>query len=739
MPDTKQALSFLETEIGKTQKRTVLNFDEYLELAQEEPQRVLRNIFQSFYDMVKMYVGEGVDEYPDDPESIGFVKYDCSKLFTEGADTPFLADRLFANRFVRQVESLKQGFQQNRIYAYDGPSGCGKSTFLNNLLRTFEAYTTTKDGQIFEVFWEIDERLFVENKENPEKFTVTCPSHDYPILMIPKQYRSDFLNRLLPDGTEIKSRIFKDKDYQWIFRGEVCTICKSIFWSSLERLGSIDRVLGMLRVRTCKFDRRLGEGISIFNPGDRPTWGISDGRPVGGSLTNRHTQEKLDQTFGPNVVKYVFSPLARTNNGIYVLMDIKSHNEERFLDLHNVISEGVHRVGDIEEHVASLFYALMNPEDKKILEERNMESLQGRIQYNKIPFVLEPSTEVNIYRNIFGNPIAGKFLPRVLENFARVIIASRMNKDCKPLKEWIRDLKRYKKYCDDDGLLLRMEIYMGIIPDWLSEEHRKGFTAIVRRALVAEGEHEGVRGFSGRESIRLFSEFFNRYSGGSSLISMENVDQFFKHRIGREQRDEFIPPNFLSSLIDSYDYAVLSEVKEAIYFYNKEQISTDILHYLWAVNYGLGTKTTCRWTGEEFEVTLSFLKLMVARISGKEMTDTDTLKYAQETQKKYTITASRGPVDTAAHIIQTELYQDIFNAYARNLKEKALAPFAKNPNFSEAIKAFGTEGFETFDTRLREHVAYMIRSLIDKFGYTEQGAKQICLYVIEKNLADKFS
>ena len=52
-----------------------------------------------------------------------------------------------------------------------------------------------------------------------------------------------------------------------------------------------------------------------------------------------------------NQVQYLFSRYASTNNGIYALMDIKSHNKERLIELHNIISDGVHKVDEIEENV----------------------------------------------------------------------------------------------------------------------------------------------------------------------------------------------------------------------------------------------------------------------------------------------------------------------------------------------------------------------------------------------------
>lgn len=722
MDDIKDVLESLRIDLERKERRKVLGWEEFLEVTRKEPRRVIRSIFQLFNDMVISYVGNGEDEYPDDPESIGFVKYDCSKIFVEGSNAPFFADRLFANKFVRQVGLLRQGSQQNRIYAYEGSPGCGKSTFLNNLLRSFEAYTATEDGQSFEIFWEID--------AEGGKVGVPCPSHDHPILIIPKSYRIDFLDKLLSEGmSEFKHKISHEKEYEWLFERDVCTICESLFGALLEKSGSFGDVLNAIKVRHYKFDRRLGEGVSVFNPGDKPM--------KEAYLSDKQIQDKLDRIFGSNLVKYVFSPHAKTNNGIYVLMDIKSHNKERFLELHNVISEGVHKVnGIVEERINSLFIALMNPEDKEDIKGEKAESFQERIQYNKIHYVLDVPTEINIYRSIFGDQTDFYFLPRILENFARVIISSRMNIESSSLKAWIPEITKYKKYCDESGFLLRMEIYGGVIPPWLSGEDRKKFTAKVRRSLIVEAENEGEKGFSGRDSVKLFGEFISRYGGKPALINMSNIVDYFKHRIGKEQRNDHIPKNFINSLVGWYNYLVLSEVKESLYFYNKDQISEDILGYIYAANYDVGNKVKCVWTGREIEITVEFFKTIGAYFTGREMSDKDALAHVRDIQKKYTEIVAQ---DRTVKITETDLYQELFASYVRNLKEKVLQPFLKNENFREAVKSFKTKEFETFDTRLKEHVVYMIRNLTEKFGYTEQGAKEICLYVVDQKLLEKFS
>ena len=92
-------------------------------------------------------------------------------------------------------------------------------------------------------------------------------------------------------------------------------------------------------------------------------------------------------------------------------MDIKAHNKERFANLHGIISEGVHKVEEIEENVNSLFLALTNPEDRENMGDAHY--FTDRITCIKIPYVLDYNTEVKIYKNVFGDQIEKRFLPRV--------------------------------------------------------------------------------------------------------------------------------------------------------------------------------------------------------------------------------------------------------------------------------------------------------------------------------------
>jgi predicted Ser/Thr protein kinase len=763
MDNIRKALKRIDDRHNAWDQRITIPFEEFLLLTTRRPTVVIRNIFQVFHDMIKTFISEGADEYPGDPESIHYLLYDSSRLFVEGSDQPFFADRLFANRLINLAEAFRRGAQQNKIYIFEGPHGCGKSTFLNNLLMKFEKYANTLEGGRFETVWRLhgqtlgsfrDEekdsslvrlsQYFEDPAKLQEALTlgqthfqgtedyvveVPCPSHDNPLLLIPRNSRREFFEDLFA-GSDFFETLMTRKEYEWVFRSEPCTICSSLYQALLRKLQNPHEVFSMVYARPYQFNRRLGEGVSVFNPGDKPLKETI--------LSNPMLQARINETLkDSSQVRYVFSRFAKINNGIYALMDIKSHNADRLIELHNIISEGVHKVDDIEENVSSLFLALMNPEDRMTFQD--IQSFADRIEYIKIPYVLDLNTEVQIYRNVFGRHIDESFLPRVLHNFARVIISSRLNQRSDAMLEWIGNPNKYSLYCDENLQLLKMEIYTGNIPKWLEEEDRKRLTAQRRRKIIAESEAEGDRGFSGRDSIKVFNEFYSAYARKDRLISMAVLCNFFT-KVHKEL-GELIPHGFLDSLLRMYDYTVLQEVKESLYYFNEERISRDIQNYMFAVNFEPGSVETCTFTRERLEISEEFLEGLETRLLGGDVGRSRRLAFRKETQKEYTAkTLTQEIMAAGMPITETTLYQAMHERYVYNLKEKVLDPFLGNENFRRAVKDYGNkEAFKAYDKRIRDDVTFLMNNLSKNFNYTRQGAKEVCMYVIDNDLAKKFT
>ena len=754
----KQAIDNLNVRITECGSRPPIPFQKFILEAAANPRMVLRNVFQIFHDLIATNIGTGTDEYPNDPESINYVNYDCSHLFENELDRPFFADRIFANRLIHMVEGIRRGSQQNKIYIFNGPPGCGKSTFLNNLLRKLEAYANSEEGMRYEAVWRLDASVLdpvqdVEpileqlafllggskdisggnikdavksvNKENI--LEIPCPSHDHPLTIIPKKLREHFYNDLYADSG-FRDELFDSKEYHWVFKDKPCTFCSGVYHALLNKLKNPEAVYKMLYARPYRFSRRLGEGITVFNPGDTP--------PESPIVINHNIQRKLDAFLsGTLQVYYLYSRYAKTNNGIYALMDVKSHNTERLIELHNIISEGIHKVDNIEENVNSLLLAIMNPEDQNNVKE--FRSFSDRIEYINIPYVLDLTTEVKIYCHTFGANIEETFLPRVLNNFARIIISSRMNTRSEALQEWISEPKKYSLYCDENLQLLKMEIYSGVIPSWLSEEDRKNLTAKRRRKIIGESDREGISGISGRDSIKIFNEFISAYSRSGKLINMSMLVDFFMSK----KRDllRSIPAGFLDSLLRMYNYTVLQEVKESLYYYNEDQIERDILNYIYAVNFEPPASELCTYTGEMLKINEEFFETIENRLLGAGTGASRRWSFREETQKEYTSkTLTQDIMLGGLSITETALFKALQERLVKNLKEKALDPFLDNENFRRAIKDYGVKDFKTYDKRIRDDVKYLIRNLRKKFGYTEQGAKEVCIYVIDNDLARKF-
>ncbi|WP_051148679.1 serine protein kinase PrkA [Desulfospira joergensenii] len=756
-----QALELLDREIRDYQRLQPVSFGDFLNILKSDPSQVLRNIFQSFHDMIKSYVEESQESITDDLTRMAFTDYDCSRLFSEGSSNPYFPDMLFANRFMKQMEYLRHGAQQNRIYVFYGPHGCGKSTFLNNLLKKFEIYANTEEGLRYEIVWRLDikklqdkeavipvsafEKLIQyvekEGETNMDRdaglieFTgkerdyieIPCLAHDNPFLVIPKEQRRNVLDELIKND-EFKWRLFTEKEYEWVFKEEVCTVCSSIYHSLLERVGNPGEVFKMLHARPYYFNRRIGNGISVFNPGDQPL--------KQNIISNQMLQKRINTLFqDSNIINYIFSNFAKVNNGIYALMDIKSHNVERMVELHNVISEGVHKVENVEERVDSLFFALMNPEDKQNIGD--FPSFDDRIQYIDIPYVLDVKTEVKIYLNIFGRHVESSFLPMVLDNFARIIICTRIGKESSALEEWIQEPKKYMNFCDDNLMLLKMELFSGNIPKWLDDDDLKALDKKRMKKIIAESEIYGKEGFSGRDSIKIFDQFYSKYAKEDKLINMSELCTFFKKMDSDPKKK--IPEGFLSSLLRMYDYSVLQQVKESLYYYNEEQIAKDIKNYISAVTNEINSVIRCIFTKEEIHVTEAFLESIENRLLAENMDQNRRKDIRNDVLKEYTTrTLTHEIMIEGKDILETRLFESLYERYVHNLKKRVLEPFVDNENFRGAIKDFDTEKFRTHDKRIKKDVKFLIDNLSRKFGYTLQGANEACIYVIDNDLANKF-
>lgn len=736
-----EALIHLSDNLKDRLHRKSMVFNDFLYQASEDPAYIFRDIYQVFYDMIHYYIKE--EHYKG---SIPFqmqelVDYDCSALFEKGCDHPFFADRMFVQRLLLLANSVKSGTQNNYIFLFEGPPGSGKSTFLNNLLNKFEAYIDSADGAMYTTSWRLDLRALqgidkdlAEKLENESESSgkgkqqhyieFPCPNHDHPILQIPKFYRKRFLDELIQDG-KFKKRLFHAKEYEWIFKETPCSICSSLYNSLLDKTDDPLHIFDMIRVKRVNYNRQFGEGVSIFNPGD-PVYK----RPI----KNAHIQKVLDELFLNENVNYIYSSLAKTNNGVFALMDIKENNIDRLKELHGIVSDGIHKVELVEERIKSLFVGLVNPADKKHYEQ--MPSFKDRVITVTVPYVLDYSTEVKIYTHKFGEKIKNDFQPLVLRNFAKIIISTRMKPDGQATKNWLKKPALYNAFMDDNFLLLKMKLYTGTLPVWLDELDVKSLDETHLSAIYAESAKEGNQGFSGRQTLKIFNEFYNEYYEEGEVVGMEDVLEYFKKN---KQLLAKIPSGFLVSLEHYYDFCLLQQIKESIYSYNKKQISDDILNYLFAVNFELGAVVENKYTGNRLEVTEEFFTNFEVIFTGTTASEKSRHEFRANVHQEYVSKTLAQEIRVEnKKIEETEQYESLVNRFKQNIKENALEPYFGNDNFRRAIKDYSSPAFKSYDYRTRRDVDLLLHRMVNKFKYDMAGARKACIYAYDKGLHKKY-
>ena len=165
-----------------------------------------------------------------------------------------------------------------------------------------------------------------------------------------------------------------------------------------------------------------------------------------------------------------------------------------------------------------------------------------------------------------------------------------------------------------------------------------------------------------------------------------------------------------------------------------------IQNYMYSVNFEPGSVDICKYTSDRLEITEEFWEAIESRILGGKADKNSKRNLRRDTQKEYTSrTLPQEIMLEGKPIVQTRLYQSLFERYVHNLKENVLDPFLKNENFRGAINDFDTENFKTYDQRIRDDVNFLIKNLCTKSRYTRQGAQEVRMYVIDHELASKVS
>ena len=172
---------------------------------------------------------------------------------------------------------------------------------------------------------------------------------------------------------------------------------------------------------------------------------------------------------------------------------------------------------------------------------------------------------------------------------------------------------------------------------------------------------------------------------------------------------------------------------KCIYYYNKEQISKDILNYLYALSFDKGEQVHNPYTNEKIILNDNFFGVLESVLFSDEKSD--VVGFRKDTHATYVsqTLAQEIRID-GREMEETTLFIKLMNRYKRSLKKNALMPFVENENFRRALLEYGSSSFTNYDSRLKHSITHLIKNLINKYGYEQKGAIQVTIYLIDNKI-----
>jgi serine protein kinase len=521
----------------RTKKDWSGTFIEYLDIVKENPE-VAKLAHKRIFTRI-MRDGTTKVHDIDNPRIKRLFKNENVRVYNFFKDKFFGLERTI-NQIVRYFHSASlKGEESRQVLYLVGPVGSGKSSLVEHIKEGLE-----QNGPLFALDG--------------------CPIHEEPLHLLPRHLRARFEELL---GIKIE--------------GDLCPVCR-------HRLAEeFDNRYEEFPVVTKGFSRRARIGIGVVPPVDPNNQDTS-------VLIGSEDLSKLDK-FGegdPRVLD-LNGALDVGNRGIVEFIEVFKNETEY---LHAMITATQEKMipapgrhGMIYLDTCILAHS-NEAEWKKFKADHTNEAILDRIVTVKVPYNLELSEEVKIYKKILSmSTFDAHIAPHTIEIASMFAILTRLAKTNK---------------CDP---MTKLKIYNG------EEVVEKGRTKKVSvDELREEARDEGMNGISTRFVMKALDNSLSDHSEGNCINPIYVLESLVNMVKAKDFPDE-VKKEYLELLRDTLHKEYLEilekEITRAFVYSFKEQAENLFQNYLdHAEAFVNRTKVKDSNTGEELEPDIKYLE-----------------------------------------------------------------------------------------------------------------------------------
>lgn len=586
----------------ETNKR-VLSFDEYLSLVAEKPEVQLRGSARYLTDMMDHFGTEPVPQL-DGPAhgsaaaaASGPVRFKVFDLALDGATPRVVGHEQVQTQIYRALKTFARQGLNNKLLLLHGPNGSAKSSLLHALMHGLELYSREPGGASYTFNWVFPVERYTkggiglnqtragagggtagEALQNYAKLPdeeiaarIPCDLKDHPILIIPREQRRSFLEKLL--GADRAAALWSTLP-NYLATGDLCHRCKRIAEALLTANGGDFRKLLMnVQVERFYFSRRYREGLVTIEPQLHVDAQYQ-------LLAYNKMLASLPASLQSLNLFSLSGDLVDGNRGMIEYSDLLKRPVDTFKYLLTACETGSVNIGASIAHLDSVLLGSTNELQLDAFKEfPDFTSFKARIELIRVPYLLSASQEEAIYQSTIRQISGEKHVaPHVAWSAALWAVLTRLKKP-----NSINYPPNVSTLVSNLTPLEKARLYdRGDLPTQLSPEDKKLLRASIRRLREEYTNipyYEGRMGASARElkSILFDAAQNPEFPCLSPLAVLREMDEFVK----RVSEYEFLKQDIKDGFHDASEFINVArgeyltridrEVRDSIGLYDSHQ------------------------------------------------------------------------------------------------------------------------------------------------------------------------
>ena len=494
------------------ERRSLLSFEEYLEVFQGAPRLQARSSAQYLRDVVDHF---GWTEVRSPVGPLRRARLFDLEFEPEGRAVRVAGQEEVQQSLYRVLSNFVRAGRPNKLILLHGPNGSAKSSIVQALMRAMESYSGLPGGALYRYNWifpsekkvkgggtvgfgssggEGELASFAHVQGEAIDARLACPMKDHPLLLVPRAERRVLLERYCRpsdrEGAGEGDFVLPDA----LVEGQPCHFCQQVLTALLGAYrGDWLKVLRHVQVERFYVSTRYQQSAVTVEPQL--------------SVDASHRQITSDKSHAslPAALQAValfepYGPLVAASRGLLDFADLLKRPLEHFKYLLGMSETGRVSLESFSLHLDAVLIGSTNEKQLAAFKETvDFPSFKGRIELVRVPYLRRFSVEKEIYDQQISRATVGKHVaPHATEVAARWAVLTRLKK---PMPD--RYQGEARDLVDDVTPLEKLELYdRAEAPDRLAlaqaKELKKVLPEMYRESDIYPN-YEGRGGASARE------------------------------------------------------------------------------------------------------------------------------------------------------------------------------------------------------------------------------------------------